>query len=225
MSIATQVLAAGPGWRALDVVCTHGPQDRPFDEQHRDVSIAAVTSGMFQYRSRQGAALLAPGSVLLGNAGACFRCGHEHGAGDRCLAFHFAPELVETIVAAVPGARRTDFTVPSLPPLPQLVPVLASAEAARDDGDNAAFEELALRLAGTVVALLAQARGGGGQPTNAREEKRIVATLRLIERQAETPLTLSALARAAGMSSLSFLAPLHAGDRPDAASISAAHTA
>src|SRR2546430_5544229 len=29
--------------------------------------------------------LMTPGSLLLGNAGQCFECGHEHGLGDRCL--------------------------------------------------------------------------------------------------------------------------------------------
>jgi AraC family transcriptional regulator len=204
MSIAAQALAAGPGWRALDVVCTHGPQDRPFEERHGDVSIAAVTAGMFQYRTRQGAALLAPGSLLLGNAGACFQCGHAHGQGDRCLAFHFSPEFVESVVADVPGARAIDFALPSLPPLPELTFVLASAEAAREERDGAAFEELALRLAGTVAALLAPTRSAARRPS-ARDEKRIANALRRIERDCHEPLTLAALAREAAMSRYHFL--------------------
>jgi AraC family transcriptional regulator len=204
MSIATQVLAAGPGWRALDVVCTHGPEDRPFEERHGDVSIAAVTTGMFQYRTRQGAALLAPGSLLLGNAGACFQCGHAHGQGDRCLAFHFSAEFLESVVADVADARRIDFALPSLPPLPELVPLLASAEAAREQRDSAAFEELALRLAGTVTTLLVQGRSAARRPS-ARDEKRIARALRLIERAGHAPLTLAALAREAAMSRYHFL--------------------
>src|SRR5688572_15371193 len=118
-----QTLASGPGWSVSDIVCTAGPRDRPFEEQHGAVCIAAVT---------QGAVVLAPGAILLGDAGHCFECGHEHGTGDRCLAFHYAPAQLEEIAAGVPGARRTGFAVPRLPPMPQLVPLIAAGEAARD---------------------------------------------------------------------------------------------
>src|SRR5215469_2963034 len=32
-----------------------------------------------------GRATLVPGALMLGNPGACFECGHDHGVGDRCL--------------------------------------------------------------------------------------------------------------------------------------------
>src|SRR5262245_62715126 len=117
-SLVARVLASGPGWSVSDVVCTAGPRDRPYEERHETVSIAAVTAGSFQYRTDGGRAVLAPGGILLGNAGACFECGHEHGIGDRCLAFSFTPALLETIVSHIPGARRPTFEVPHLPPLP-----------------------------------------------------------------------------------------------------------
>src|SRR3990172_8222760 len=147
MTLATRVLASGTGWMVTDTVCTAGPRDPVFEEMHDTVCIAAVTQGTFQYRTESWRAGLAPGGMILGNAGACFECGHEHTTGDRCLAFHFAPEHLESIVADVPGVRRTTFAVPSLPPLPRLMPLLAAAEAARDDGDGRELEELALRVA------------------------------------------------------------------------------
>jgi AraC family transcriptional regulator len=104
MKLASNILASGPGWRVTDVVCHAGPSDRPVEEQHDAVCIAAVTAGTFQYRTANGAAVLAPGAVVLGNQGHCFECGHEHAIGDRCLAFHFTPEYWQEIVAAVPGA-------------------------------------------------------------------------------------------------------------------------
>src|SRR5262249_7295966 len=100
MALAPCILASGPGLTVSDIVCTSGPRDRPFEERHDTVSIAAVTEGTFQYRTATGSAVLAPGGVLLGNAGASFECGHEHGVGDRCLSFQFSPELLETVVAA-----------------------------------------------------------------------------------------------------------------------------
>jgi len=204
MTMTRRTLASGPGWRVTDVLCTAGPHDRPFEERHAAVCIAAVTQGTFQYRSAQGAALLAPGALLLGNHERCFECGHEHGTGDRSLAFHFDPDYLEAVVAAVPGARRAAFAVPRLPPLPALMPLLAAAEAARDTQDMDAFEELALRLAGGVAAVLAGS-GPGARPPTRRDERRIARALRRIEADAPEPLTLAALARDAAMSPYHFL--------------------
>jgi hypothetical protein len=104
---AGRLLARGDGWSVRDVVCTSGPADRPFEELHTEVSIAIVAAGTFQYRSPSGRALMTPGSLLLGNAGHCFECGHEHGVGDRCIAFAYSSEYFERIAADVgasPGA-------------------------------------------------------------------------------------------------------------------------
>ena len=203
-SLTARVLASGSGWSVSDVICTSGPRDRPYEEWHQTVSIAAVTAGTFQYRTASGRAVLAPGGVVLGNAGACFECGHEHSTGDRCLAFSFTPAVLEAVVAAVPGARRMAFAVPHLPPLPELMPLLAAAEAAREAEDAAGLEELAVRLAGAVAATLAD----GPRPTAApsrRDERRVSDALRRIEAEAHEPLALADLAREAGMSPYHFL--------------------
>jgi len=204
--MTSHLLASGPGWRAGDFVCTAGPQDRPFEERHDWVCIAAVMQGTFQYRSTHGAAVLAPGAVLLGNQGRCFECGHEHGTGDRCLAFQFAPDQWEGIVAAVPGARRTAFAVPSLPPLRRLMRLSAAAAAARDAGDGEELEELALRLAGSVASVLAGSGGGRAVRRRSRsDERRISEALRRIEASAHEPHLLADLAREAAMSRYHFL--------------------
>ena len=153
--------ASGPGWRVEDVTCSAGPHDRPFEEQHELVCVAAVTRGTFQYRTPNGRATLVPGALMLGNPGVCFECGHEHGVGDRCLSFHFHPEFFEEIVASVPGARRFSFTIPRLPPSEMLLPVIAAAEAAADD---LGFEEAALR----VAAAAATAESGSSEAVRNR---------------------------------------------------------
>src|SRR4029450_8887895 len=79
------LVAEGQDWGVHEVVCELGPRDRAFEEQHENVTIAVVLAGSFLYRSETGQSLMYPGSLLLGNAGACFECGHEHGTGDRCL--------------------------------------------------------------------------------------------------------------------------------------------
>jgi AraC-like DNA-binding protein len=204
MTLTSRILASGPGWSVADVICAAGPLDRPFEECHETVSIAAVTAGTFQYRTESGRALLAPGGLLLRNAGACFECGHEHGAGDRCLAFSFTPGLLENVVRAVPGARHAAFSVPHLPPAAALMPLLAAAEAARDEGDPAELEELAVRLAGAVASTLAGGAQSGLAP-NRRDERRISDALRRIEADAHEPLALADLACQAGMSPYHFL--------------------
>lgn len=187
-----------------DVICTASAADRPFEEEHRDFCVAAVTSGTFRYRARQGTAMLAPGALLLGNPGTCYECGHEHGAGDRCLSFHFGPACMERIVADVPGATTLDFSTPRLPPLPALVPLLAEAEAAREMADTGAFEELALRVAGAAVTAACNATDRGRTPSR-RDQKRIAEAVRRIEVDADRPISLAELADETATSPYHFL--------------------
>src|SRR3569833_3154215 len=155
MAISSQLLALGTGWHVTDVVCSAGPKDRCFEERHARMVIALVTRGTFNYRSTHGSAVLAPGSVLLGNSGSCFECGHEHSMGDRCLSFQLAPEVFEPVAAAVPGNRNSGFTAPRLPFLPEVVPLVVAAEVLRNDRAGVdEFHELALRLAGVVCRAL-----------------------------------------------------------------------
>lgn len=200
MTMTSHLLASGPGWSVRDLDCAAGPGDRPFEERHAGVCISAVLRGTFQYRATQGTATLAPGALLLGNPGACFECGHDHGVGDRCLAFDFAPDYFEDILAAVPGARRLGFAVPRLPPASDLIPLVAAAEAA--GGDASVLEELALRLAATVASTLAGTRTVPSP--SRRDERRISAALRRLE-QAEDTIPLADLAEGAAMSPYHFL--------------------
>ncbi|MBP0651872.1 hypothetical protein J8J40_32910, partial [Mycobacterium tuberculosis] len=81
----------GRGWRLSEFVCTAGPDDPEVEERHDLVTIAFVAAGRFRYRGAAGTALLAPGQLLLGNAGTCYACGHTHGRGDRCLSLNLTP--------------------------------------------------------------------------------------------------------------------------------------
>jgi AraC-like DNA-binding protein len=84
------------------------------------------------------------------------------------------------------------------------MPLLAAAEAARDDGDGVALEELALRLAGAVAMALAGVRRAAQRPSR-RDERRVTEALRRIEAQAHERLALADLAREAAMSPYHFL--------------------
>ncbi len=215
MGMRLRQLASGAGWRLDDVVCDSGPQDRPFDEQHSSVCIALVTEGTFQYRTSQGSAVMAPGSLLLGNVGACFTCGHEHRAGDRCLSFRFTAEYFERIVASVPGSPL-EFKLPRLPLVPSLLPVLSEVQALRDaagagepgaaslERDCNTAEEVAMRLAGDVCSALAKGPGACRVFTD-RDERRVTAAVRRMEVDFAERIPLEELAREAAMSPYHFL--------------------
>ena len=207
---AARVLARGDGWTVDDVVCTFGPQDHPFEERHSHVSIAIVAAGSFQYRSAAGGELMAPGSLLLGNPGRYFECEHEHGTGDRCIAFRYTPEYFERLVAntRIRGIK-TDFRVLRLPPLLALSPLIAHACAGLVDSVDAPclrvpWEELSIKLAVQTVQLAAglSCEANGDAPSAVARVTRIV---RRIEHDPGARLGLGALAREAGLSPYHFL--------------------
>jgi AraC-like DNA-binding protein len=164
-------------------------------------------SGTFQYRTSSGQAFMTPGSLLLGNAGDCFSCGHEHGTGDRCIAFSYAPEFLDQVAndLAAPGIRC--FTTPRLAPRRELSPLVAKTAAILfADAHDADFESLALRL----VASAMRFGSGGSTPrplyTEASSVRRVAQVVRSIDAgEAGAPTELAALARIAGLSPYHFL--------------------
>jgi len=197
-------IATGAGWGVSEVVCHLGPRDRPFEERHGDVSIALVLAGSFRYRTHSGDALLYPGAFLLGDAGACFVCGHEHTTGDRCLAFRFAPDLFAEIAASAAGSSRFRFPAAMLPAGPRLaLPLIEGTTRARS-ASLIAIEEWTIRLAETVLATLAGGVRGISEPSPT-DRRRISDTLRHIEQNFDQKLDLAALARVARMSRYHFL--------------------
>src|SRR5258708_3535223 len=139
----SRLLASGQGWSVSDVICTSGPDDRPFEERHDGVSIAIVAAGTFQYRASAHPVLMAPGSFLLGNPGQGYECGHEHGAGDRSLSFKYAPEAFENAIGSTPS-----FGAVRLPPLRAAAPLVARAFAALSGATDVSWEELSVEVAG-----------------------------------------------------------------------------
>ncbi|HKD21088.1 MAG TPA: AraC family transcriptional regulator [Rhizomicrobium sp.] len=202
MTMTTRVLGNGSGWSVEDILCSAGPKDPPFEEQHGWARIAFVIHGTFRYETVDGAADLVPGSVLLGTPRHCFQCGHEHGWGDRCIAFGFAPETLESVAAQLPGVRSAAFGRAALPPLEALMPLAARAAAL--DGDKAECEALAFEAAETVVSTLGEIVPSEATP-RASDRRRVADALKRIEKDFESPLSLSELAAGAGLSEFHFL--------------------
>lgn len=202
-TISSRVVAQGRGWAITDVVCRAGPEDRPYEELHGKMSIAAVLSGTFRYRSASGTALLHPGALLLGNAGTCFECGHQHGRGDRCIAFHVERPLFEEVAASAAGSGRFAFGTPMMPAMPELLPTLVEIEALSERARRMAAESLVIRLVERVSEALS---GTPRRSMPARgDERRISVALRHIERHADEALDLDTLAGLAAMSKYHFL--------------------
>ena len=145
-----RVLACGNGWSVTDVICVAGPRDRPFEERHTNVCIAIVLEGSFQYGSSGGRELMTPGSLLLGNAGQYFECGHEHGVGDRCMSFAYEPRYFEDLaVEAGVQYRGQRFSSLRVPPVQELSRLVARACASLVKfGDRATGEKKSTFTAG-----------------------------------------------------------------------------
>jgi AraC family transcriptional regulator len=200
-----RILARGDGWTVADVLCTCGPGDCPFEERHERYAIAAVLAGSFQYRSATGRGFMTPGSLMLGNQGDCFECGHEHGEGDRCVSFWYAPEYFEQL-AADAGTRSTNlrFQVACLPALRDWSSLVARAGVGATGSSEVAWEEIGVRLAVDAIRTAAgMSSAFATLPLNA--EDRVTKTIRTIDRYPDRRLTLDALARDAGLSRYHFL--------------------
>src|SRR6187551_362608 len=128
--LAVRTLAAGAGWVVEDVVCTYRPSDASFEERHARYRVALVGAGTFNCRGPHGRELLTPGSLLLGNAGEGFECGHEHGTGDRCLAFAYEPEMFERLAFEAGLRGKPRLKALRVPPVRALAPLVADACAA-----------------------------------------------------------------------------------------------
>ncbi len=198
-----RALAAGDGWSVHEIACGAGPSDRPFEERHEGFSFSAVLEGAFTYRSDAGHGLLYPGSLLLGNDGRCFECGHEYGVGDRCVSLNVREDQFGEIAAAQASTSRFRFSAPSLPASAKTLPVIAHMEAL-SYASSLRCEELALGLIERVIMGMTGDRRTPAAP-NGRETRRVVEAIRLVESDAGRPLQLKEMAASAGMSKYHFL--------------------
>jgi AraC family transcriptional regulator len=204
--LCVQRLAAGGDWAVDDVTCTFRPSDPKFEERHDCYRIALVGAGTFHCRAAAGRELLTPGSLLLGNAGACFECGHEHGTGDRCLAFGFAAESFERLAFDAGVRGKAKLRALRIPPLAGLAPLVAEAcahWAAAANGDSALWEDIGVRFAAAAVRLADDPAREPRAPANA--EGGVARAVRLIDRDPAAPLALGALCREADLSRFHFV--------------------
>jgi AraC-like DNA-binding protein len=200
-AIERRVLATGEGWCAVEVLCTCGARDRPFEERHAVASVSLVLSGTFVCRSAHGASLLSPGSLMLGTVGRTYECSHRHGEGDRCLSFQFDAALFDRL-AHDAGAARPAFAHDRLPPLRALSKLTARARMLQSH--PSALEEVALDLAGVAIEAAAHIRHAkSGAAT--QHHDRVARVLQHLAAHLAEPMSLADLARLAGLSPYHFL--------------------
>lgn len=200
----TRLLCAGEGWRISEAHCRAGPKDRAFEERHEGFTIAAVIAGTFTYRSERGRALFHPGALLLGNHGACFACGHDHGTGDRCIAVNIAPGLFEEIAAANAGDGGARFPTSIVPASQATLPVAAAIESVVASGDPLQIAESVVGLVSCVLRHVSGERRASPR-VSARDERRVMAVVRHLEIIAAEQTDLGRLAALAEMSRFHFL--------------------
>lgn len=202
-TFVSRAIAGGRGWSFGEYVCRAGPADRPFEERHDGVSIAAVVAGTFTYASDRGRALLHPGALLLGNHGACYQCGHDHGPGDRCMSVRLSPDWFGEIAATVAGTSRFRFPAAMLPAgRPTLSPAILLEASGASDGLD--LEERLVRFVAAAIRALSQAPFVA-QRVSAADARRVSRAVRYIENHAAEPLDLDGLASVAAASKFHFL--------------------
>jgi AraC family transcriptional regulator len=199
-----RVISTSEDWSIAEYPCNAGPCDRPFEETHKQFTIAAVVEGSFNYRTEAGRALLYPGAVMLGNFGKCYECGHDHSVGDRCIALHIEPEFFAEIAATAAGCSQYTFPAVMLPTAPLLTPLVVRFETLAAGACPLEIEETVARIGEAMLAALS----GHAKVcirTSARDERRIAQVIHYIEDHAEDQLNLDELATIAAMSKYHFL--------------------
>ena len=197
-------IASEAQWSLTEYVCSAGPHDRTFEERHDDVSIALVISGTFRYRTDTGEGILYPGAFLLGNAGSCYECGHEHSHGDRCVALHIDRELFEEIAAGSSGSSRCRFRTAILPAVFDLASIAISFQQASLPEVKLGLEDAILTAVETVVRMAGTNHTPPRRPKPAAT-RRMSAVFDYIDSRLERDLSLAELSALVAMSKYHFI--------------------
>jgi AraC-like DNA-binding protein len=151
-----------------------------------------------------GRELMVPGAILLGNAGDCFICGHEHGVGDRCISFSYTQEFCERFKASA-GLVESRFKTPRLAPTRALSPLVSKAWELLARADQAAFEELGIRVLAQAIQMEPGIVRGRASKLDPSSLARVTRVVRMIDSDPEAPHDLNGLAQIARLSPYHFI--------------------
>ncbi len=191
-------------WCVAEYVCTAGPEDRSFEEQHDCFTMAAVVEGTFRYETNAGSSLMHPGSWLLGNHGDCFTCGHDHSRGDRCISLQVNQQYFAEVSSSCGASSEFRFDSPFLPAKANDFSLLAHACSLSHQAEQIEIDEAVTRIIECIIR-----RMSGEQPlrrkVSARDERRISEVLHYLEDHFTEVSKLEELAAQVSMSKYHFL--------------------
>lgn len=196
----SRALTRSEAFAITDHRCSAGPADLPFTEQHKGFSISYVRKGSFGYQRHDQAFELVAGSILVGRAGAEYRCTHDHHAGgDECLSFDLAPAVVEWI-----GGGSELWQIGCVPPLPELMVAGELAQTAAEGRGDISLEEAGWLFITRCVDAVAGRRRKPPR-LHPRDRRRAVEAALWLDENAHEPLNLDRVARTTGLSQFHFL--------------------
>jgi AraC family transcriptional regulator len=188
---------------AIDYRCRAARGARPSPESHDAFRIAFVKRGSFGYRTGRHRHELVAGSLLLGRPGREYVCTHEHAqSSDECLAFTFAPDLLDELTGR---ALSAVWTADMLPPIARLMVMGSLAHVASTGATNVGLEEAAIELAARVIETLDDRESKTRREPTHVDRRRAVRAAELIEVRFADELDLATLAREVGLSPFHFL--------------------
>lgn len=184
----------------FDYRCSAGPPDSPFLEVHDNHSVSYVREGSFGYRCRGQAFELVAGSILIGHPGDEYMCTHDHHVGgDKCLSFHLAPALAQSI-----GDRSEVWRTGGMPPLSELMVVGELAQMAATGRSDIGLDEVGMLFTARFVDLVRGREPTSSQAT-ARERRHAVEAAAWIDANAHERVDLESTAAQVGLSPFHFL--------------------
>jgi AraC family transcriptional regulator len=147
---------------------------------------------------------MVPGTLLLGNAGDHFLCRHDHGTGDRCVAFTYAPGFLAQLADGADCATTGRFESARVSPVRELTPLLTRVSELLLRQDRALAEILSVEVASHVLQL-ERALPPRGECADAATLARVTRVVRTIEHECQAPLDVHSLARLARLSPFHFI--------------------
>jgi AraC family transcriptional regulator len=168
-----------------------------FEKRYHGPIFGVVEAGAFKYRCETGEAIVAPGSILFGNAGESFGCAHLDDKGNRRSVVAIAEDLLEEAAAEAGAPPR--FATAIFAPGPHSLAMQAAIR--RIARSREVLDDV-------VATLLVEAFGLEQAPagrSSEQETRRILDVVRFLETCFEEPHQLTELAAAAGVSRFHFL--------------------
>jgi AraC family transcriptional regulator len=196
-------IAVGEGWRVRDVECHAKVGEPAFEELHERHLIAVVKHGFFNYHGRHGKTMMHGSSILLGNRGSCYACGHDHSDGDHCVALQLEDTLYAEIAATAVGKMDFQFPSSQLVLTPKLFAAAAYFNKAIRKNDALLRDETVFRYVEAVLTAAANLTVLPKSPQHSA--RRLSDVLHIIEGKASETLTLQDMAEIVGLSRYHFL--------------------